>query len=79
LKKSSTAIDFRFLNFHFEYLKRLQRSEPLQTKMPVNAMFAHAEVLLIICVTVFGMDEKATTLAGLEPAIPRSEVWCLIH
>ena len=25
------------------------------------------------------MLEKMLTMAGLEPAIPRSEVWCLIH
>ncbi len=23
--------------------------------------------------------QKSTTVTGLEPAIPRSEVWCLIH
>ena len=23
--------------------------------------------------------KKLSTMAGLEPAIPRSEVWCLIH
>ena len=24
-------------------------------------------------------SKKESTVAGLEPAIPRSEVWCLIH
>ncbi len=33
LKKSSTATDFDFLILIFEYLKKLQSSEPLQTKM----------------------------------------------
>ena len=28
---------------------------------------------------VFRSKRVHTTLAGLEPAIPRSEVWCLIH
>jgi hypothetical protein len=34
LKRTSTATGFKFLNFDLEYLKRVQSSEPLNTKMP---------------------------------------------
>ena len=29
--------------------------------------------------TKYVFPKKSTTVTGLEPAIPRSEVWCLIH
>ena len=31
------------------------------------------------CEVRFKFAKKMSTMAGLEPAIPRSEVWCLIH
>jgi hypothetical protein len=55
LKKSSTAIDFWFSNFHFEYLKRLHRSEPLPTKMPLYAMFANCRGLYLLSVLLYLM------------------------
>jgi hypothetical protein len=40
LKRASTAIGFGFFHFSFEYLKRLQSSEPLHTKMnPPSCLF----------------------------------------
>jgi hypothetical protein len=38
LKKTSSAIGFLFLIFGFEFLKRLQSSEPLYTKMHLNLL-----------------------------------------
>jgi hypothetical protein len=32
MRRTSTAIGFRFFNFDLEYLKRVQSSEPLNTK-----------------------------------------------
>jgi hypothetical protein len=40
MKRTSTAIGFWFFNFSFAYLKRLQSSEPLNTKMnPTPCLF----------------------------------------
>ena len=36
----------------------------------------------VYCLEIIAITEakpKGTTVTGLEPAIPRSEVWCLIH
>jgi hypothetical protein len=42
--RTSTAIEFRFFNFDLEYLKRVQSSEPLNTKMHL--------ILLLVWTTV---------------------------
>ncbi len=40
MKRTSTAIWFRFFTFTFEYLIRLQSSEPLHTKInPTSCLF----------------------------------------
>jgi hypothetical protein len=43
LKMASTATGFIVFNFSFEYLKRLQSSEPLHSKMPpILLLIRHA-------------------------------------
>jgi hypothetical protein len=61
LKRTSTSIGFWFFNFTFEYLKRLQSSEPLQaeinpTSCLVRSRFAKDPVFLLAGALLF--DEK---------------------
>jgi hypothetical protein len=53
LKRTSTAISFKFFNYTLEYLKRLQSSEPL-----------HAKINPTSCLS-FLFDEKIRQSASL--------------
>jgi hypothetical protein len=69
LEKDSTDIYiFDFLNFTFEYLKRLQSSEPLHTKMTTSCLYGSRYVenpfLLLAAALLF--DETILHYFGLD-------------
>ena len=48
-------------------------------KLPIAIKFWQNKKDLIILQKWIDSKQKTSSVTGLEPAIPRSEVWCLIH